>query len=72
MNDKPKWLTLKSVDEFASMFKRSRTSESTRNQSFDKYIGIDLNNEDPYEVPTLPMGRDKEKKKAKRWSKLIK
>ena len=47
------------------MSKQIKTSESTHSQSSDTHIEIDLNNDDPYEVPTRPMGRDKSKRKLK-------
>ena len=55
---KPKWLALKSVDDFGGMSKRSKTS-------YAHIRGIDLNNEDPYEVTPRPMGRDIAKRKLK-------
>lgn len=47
------------------MSKRNKTFESTNSQSSNAYIVIELNNEDPYEAPNLPMGRDKVKRKLK-------
>ncbi|CAI9298119.1 unnamed protein product [Lactuca saligna] len=41
-------------------------SQPTINQSSDAHIGgINLNNDDPYEVPTRSMGRDRAKRKMK-------
>lgn len=66
VNDKPKCLNLKSVDDYADMSKRNTTSYATHNQSYDARIrGIDLNNDDPYEVSTRPTGRDRAKRKLK-------
>ncbi|CAI9287821.1 unnamed protein product [Lactuca saligna] len=39
VNDKPKWLNLKSVDDYVGMSKRSKTSESAHIQSSDARIG---------------------------------
>ena len=47
------------------MSKQIKTSESTHSQSSDTHIEIDLNNDDPYEAPTRPMGRDITKRKLK-------
>ena len=55
VKNKPKWLALKSADDFTGISKRTRTSEPTHNQSSDVYIVIDLNNEYPYKAPIRPM-----------------
>ncbi|CAI9292221.1 unnamed protein product [Lactuca saligna] len=53
------------VDIMAKMSKRSKSMKSTHNQSSDTRIGgIDLNNDESYEIPTRSMGRNKTKKKS--------
>ena len=47
--------------------KRTKTSETTHSQSSDAHVGIELNEEEPFEAQkvTRPMGRDQAKLKGK-------
>ena len=61
-----KWQDIKSSETFmGGSSKRTKTSETTHSQSSDAYVGIDLNEEESFEVPrvTRLMIRDRVKRK---------
>lgn len=62
-----KWLKQYTLEDFTGSSKITNTSENSRIQSLDAHIGIERNDDEPYDIPmpSRPMRRDKAKRKLK-------